>query len=160
MFLYFYFILCSNYRTTALILHVSKVMSRIINDRLKVFLYWQIPPEKARFIPRRGTREQIMNIRQSTEKCKEFHMPAVMCFIDYAKAFGCVKWTKLYGGLKEMAVPSHIVDLVESLYKINSMIVRTAKNLRSCARSRVCDRDAYCRRSYSTFTKSLLYVKF
>lgn len=51
-------------------------------------------------------------------------MPVMMCFIDQAKVFDCVKWKKLYKVLSEMGVPSHIVDLVESLYELDSMEMR------------------------------------
>ncbi len=116
--------LCSNYRTIALIPHASKVMLRIINNRLKAYLHRQIPPEQAGFMPGRGTREQIMNVRQIIEKCREFNIPAVLCFIDYAKAFDCVKWKELYEVLREMGVPSHLVNMVESLYGDNTMVVK------------------------------------
>ena len=35
-----------------------------------------------------------------------------------------VNWKKLFEILREMGVPAHVVDLVESLYRLNSMVVR------------------------------------
>ena len=116
--------LCSNCRIIAIILHASKVILRILNNRLKAYLPSQIPSEQAGFMPRRGTREQILNVQQIIEKCREFNIPAMLCFIDYAKAFDCVEWRELCEILREMGVPSHLVDLVESLYGDNTMVVR------------------------------------
>ena len=42
----------------------------------------------------------------------------------YAKAFDCVNWKKLFKLLKEVGVSAYIVDLVESLYKFNYIMVR------------------------------------
>ena len=36
----------------------------------------------------RGTRDQIANIHQITEKAREFQKNIYLCFIDCAKAFG------------------------------------------------------------------------
>ena len=43
----------------------------------------------------RGTRDQIANIRWTIEKAREFQKNIYFCFIDYAKAFGCVDHNKL-----------------------------------------------------------------
>ena len=48
----------------------------------------------------------------------------VICVIDYARAFDCVNWKKLFEVLKELGVTAHVVGLVESLYEFNSMIVK------------------------------------
>ena len=45
---------------------------------------------------RKGTRNQIANIRWIIEKTKEFQKNIYFCFIDYAKAFDCVDHNKLW----------------------------------------------------------------
>ena len=100
-------------------------MLRILNNRLKAYLHRQTSSEQAEFVPGRGRREQILNVRQIIEKCREFNIPAVPCFIDFAKVFDCcVKWRELYEILWEMGVPSRLVDLVESLFGDNTLVVR------------------------------------
>lgn len=108
---------CSNYRTIALISHASKVLLNILNARLRAFLDWQIPQEQAGFVKERGTREQILNLRLIIEKCYEYNTPTFMCFVDYQKAFDCVKWEKLWKVLTEAGVPSHLVMLIRNLYE-------------------------------------------
>ena len=56
---------CSSYRTTALILHTSKVMLKILQARLQQY---ELPDVQAGFRKGRGTRDQIANIRWITEK--------------------------------------------------------------------------------------------
>ena len=47
------------------------------------------------------------------------------CFIDYAKAFGCVDDNKLWKILQEMGIPDHLICLLRNLYPGQEAIVRT-----------------------------------
>ena len=78
---------CSNYRTTALISHVSKVMLKILQARLQQYMNCELPDVQAGFRKDRGTRDQIANICSIVEKAREFQKNIYFCFIDYAKAF-------------------------------------------------------------------------
>ena len=49
---------CSNYRTTALISHASKVMLKILQDRLQQYVNWELPDVQAGFRKGRGTKEE------------------------------------------------------------------------------------------------------
>ena len=58
-----------------------------------------------------GTRDQIANIRWIIEKEREFQKNIYFCFIDYAKAFDCVDYNKLWNILQEMGIPDHLTCL-------------------------------------------------
>ena len=79
----------------ALISHASKVMIKILQDRLQQFVNCEIPDVQAGFRKGRGTRDQIANIRWIMKKAKEFQKNIYFCFIDYIKAFDCVDQNKL-----------------------------------------------------------------
>ena len=115
---------CSNYKTIALISHASKVLLHVINRRLHYYLTRQIPEEQAGFVKGKGTREQILNVRQIVEKSREFNSPVILCFIDYSKAFDCVQWSHLWSILIEMWVPRHLVGLIQQLYATNRCSVK------------------------------------
>ena len=53
---------CSNYHTIALISHTSKVMIKILQARLQLYLNQELPDVQAGFKKGRGTRDQIANI--------------------------------------------------------------------------------------------------
>ena len=93
---------CSNYRTIAFILHSSKVMLKILQVWLQQYVNGEFPEVQAGFIKGRGTRDQIANIHQIIEKAIEFQKNIYLCFIDYAKSFDCVDYSKLWKMLKEM----------------------------------------------------------
>ena len=78
---------CSNYRTIALISHVSEVMLKILQARLQHDVNRELPDVQAGFRKGRGTRDQIANICWTIKKAKEFQKNIYFCFIDYTKAF-------------------------------------------------------------------------
>ena len=89
---------CSNYRTIALISHVSKVMLEILQARLQQCVNHELPDVQAGFRKGRGTRDQIANIRWIIEKARDFQKNIYFCFIDYAKAIDCVDWITINCG--------------------------------------------------------------
>ena len=82
---------CSNYYTIALISHASKVMLKILQNRLQEYMNWEIPDVQAGFRKGRGTRDQTANIGWIIKKAREFQKNIYFCFIDYAKAFVWIK---------------------------------------------------------------------
>ena len=92
---------CSNYCTTALISHASKVMLKILQARLQQYVNYELPDIQARFRKGRGMRDQIANICWIIKKAREFQKNIYFCFIDCAKAFDCVDHNKLWKILKE-----------------------------------------------------------
>ena len=86
---------CSNYHIIAFIVHASKVMLKILQDRLQQYMNHELPDVQARFRKGRGIRDQTANIRWILEKARESQKNIYFCFIDYAKAFDCVDRNRL-----------------------------------------------------------------
>ena len=95
---------CSNYCTTALLSHTSKVTLKILQARLQQYVNHELPNVQAEFRKGRGSRDQIANICWIIEKAREFQKNIYFCFIDYAKAFDCVDHNKLWKMLQEMGI--------------------------------------------------------
>ena len=75
---------CSNHRTIVVILHASKVMLKMFQDRLQQYMNRELPDVQAGFRKGRGTRGQIANILWIKKKAREFQKNTYFCF-DYAK---------------------------------------------------------------------------
>ena len=54
----------------------------------------ELPDVQAGFRKGRGTRDQVVNIHWIIEKVREFQKNIYFCFIDYAKAFDCVQFSR------------------------------------------------------------------
>ena len=85
----------------------------------------ELPDVQAGFRKGRGTRDQIANICWIMEKAREFQESIYFCFTDYAKAFDCVDYNKLWKILKEMGIPNHLSCLLRNLYAGQEATVRT-----------------------------------
>ena len=75
----------SNYHTIALISHTSKVMVKILQARLQQYVNHELPDVHAGFRKGRGTRDQIANIWQITEKAREFQKTSISALLTMPK---------------------------------------------------------------------------
>ena len=114
---------CSNNHTIALISYASKVMLKILQDRLQWYMNWEIPDVQAGFRKGRGTKDQFASIHWITEKAREFQKSIYFCFTDYAKAFDCVGHNKLEN-FQEMRRPDHLTCLLRNLYESQEVTVK------------------------------------
>ena len=72
---------CSDYHTIVLISHASKVMFKILQARLQLYVNQELPDVQA------GFRKDRKQIKLPTSAAWEFQKSIYFCFIDYAKAF-------------------------------------------------------------------------
>ena len=84
-------------------------MLKILQARLQQSMNRELPEVQAGFRKGRGTRDQIANISWIMEKAREFQKNHFCC-IDYAKAFDCVDYNKLWKSLQELGIPDHLTS--------------------------------------------------
>ena len=94
----------------------------------------EIAEEQAGFRAKRGTRDQITNLRIIVEKSKEYSQPLYMCFVDFQKAFDMVKHGDMWMTMLEMGFPPHLIQILRNLYKQQSAIVKVAGIKTRCFR--------------------------
>ena len=116
---------CSNYRTTALISHVSKVMLKILQARLQLYVNCELPDVQAGFRKDREPEIKLPTSVGSLKKPRDFQKNIYFCFIDYAKTFDCVDHNKLWKILEEMGIPEYLTCLLRNLYTGQEATVRT-----------------------------------
>ena len=72
---------------------LARLRSKIFWARLQQYVNQELPDVQGGFRKGWGTRDQIANLCWIIEKAREFQKN--ICFIDYAKTFGCVDHNKL-----------------------------------------------------------------
>ena len=107
---------CENYRTISLISHPSKIMLRIILNRLKTKAEELLSEEQAGFRPRRSTVEQIFSCRVLMEKHLQHQKDLYHNFIDFKKAFDRVWHDGLWHVLKKFNIEAGLIDMIKALY--------------------------------------------
>ncbi|XP_063613942.1 uncharacterized protein LOC134787155 [Penaeus indicus] len=115
---------CSNNRTIALISHSSKILLKIIADRMQMKLKAEIAEEQVGFKRGTGTRNQILNLKMIIEKNREHSEDLYLCFIDYTKAFDLVIHEELWNNMRNMGFPEHIILLLKAMYDEQKAAVR------------------------------------
>ena len=69
---------CSNYHTIALISHASKVMLKILEDRLQQYVNRKLPDVQAGFRKGRGTGDQIAGSSKKQESSRKTSISALL----------------------------------------------------------------------------------
>jgi len=100
-------------------------MLKILQARLQQYVNCELPDVQAGFRKGRGTRDQIANICWIIGKAREFQKDIYFCFIDYAKAFDCVDYYKLWKIWNQMGIPDPLTCLLRNLYAGQEATVRT-----------------------------------
>ena len=93
---------CNEYRTISLMSHVTKLLLKIIQVRITARINKEVSELQSGFRSRMGMREGIFNLRSVCERALEVGKEVYICFVDYTKAFGQVKHSKLIEYLKEI----------------------------------------------------------
>ena len=88
---------CSNYCTTALITHASKVILKILQATLQQYVNPELPEVQVGFRKGKGNTDQIANIHWIIKKGREFHKNMYFCLSDCDKVFDCVDHKKTVG---------------------------------------------------------------
>ena len=121
--------MCQNHRTISLISHQSKVMLRIILNRLKSKAEEILSEEQAGFRLKRSTAEQIFNIRVLIEKHLTHQQESHHNFIDFKKAFDRVWHGGLRHSLRRFNIDEGLVAVMASLYQQASSAVLLDGNI-------------------------------
>ena len=108
---------CSNYRTISLISHTSKIVLRIILNRLTPQAEDILADEQAGFRKDRSTTEQILNCRILMEKHMDHQRQVYHNFIDFKKAFDRVWHDGLWNVMSEFGIDNDLVKIIKSLYE-------------------------------------------
>ena len=77
---------CSNYHTTALISHASKVMLRILQAKFQQYMNRELSDVQAGFRKDRGTRDQTANIHWIKEKAKRSRKTSTSALLTMPKS--------------------------------------------------------------------------
>ena len=105
-----------NYRTISLISNPSKVMLKIILNRLKPEAEQIIAEEQAGFRPGRSSTEQIFNLRILCERYLQHQQDLYHVFIDFKKVFDGVWHPALWATMKLYNINTNLINAIQNLY--------------------------------------------
>ena len=113
----------NNYRGISLICIIAKIYNRMILIRSAIDLKLRI--NQNGFHPKRTTVAQILTLRRIIEGVKTNHLPAIITFIDFKKAFDSIHRAKMMRILKAYGIPPNLLRAIESMYSNTKARVMT-----------------------------------
>ena len=117
---------CQNYRSISLISHPSKVMLKIILNRLKSQAEKIIAEEQAGFRAGRSTKEQIFHLRILCEKYLQHQQDLYLVFMDLKKAFDRAWHAALWATMKKYNISANLIRVIKNYGKATSAILFTS----------------------------------
>ena len=123
--------ICTEFRTISLMSHVTKLLLKIIQQRMANKIDKEVSRLQSGFRPGTGTREGIFNLRTICERATDGQKDVYICFIDYTKAFDRVKHFKMIECLSEIVIDAEDLQIISKLYWEQSASVRTESGMTS-----------------------------
>ena len=142
---------CQKYRTISLISHPSKVMLKIILNRLKPQAEEIIAEEQAGFRAGRSTTEQIFNLRILCEKYLQHQQDLYHVFIDFKKAFDRVWHAGVWATMKKYNISTNFIQVIKNLYNNCGAVLFNSSIGDWFERHLESDRDVYSHPPSSTY---------
>ena len=95
---------------------VSKILGRIVIDRIRMGIDHRRRKEQAEFRSSRGTTEQIFILRNILEQVNEWKATLYINFVNFEKAFDSMHRNSLWMIMSQYGIPQKIINIVKALY--------------------------------------------
>ena len=106
----------NNYRGISLICIIAKIYNRLILNRIRSVIDVKLRINQNGFRPKRTTVAQVLTLRRIIEGVKANHLPAIITFIDFKKAFDSIHRGKMMKILKAYGIPPNLLRAIEKMY--------------------------------------------
>ena len=107
---------CKNWQGVTLLPVVSKILGRIVIDRIHMGIDQRLRKEQAGFRSGRRTTDQIFISRNILEQVNEWQATLYINFVDFEKAFDSVHRNGLWMLMNQCGIPQKIINIVKVLY--------------------------------------------
>ena len=116
---------CSDYRTISLIFYASKIMLKVLTERIKEKAKHLFRLNQFTFRKDCGTRDAVGVMRTLCERSLECGNEVYVGFVDFEKAFDRVNWITMFEIMKSLHIDWRDGRLLQDLYMRQEVLVRT-----------------------------------
>ena len=119
---------CNNWRGITLLSIPSKVLAKIVINRISSAVDGKLREEQAGFRQGRGCIDQIFTLRNIIEQCIEWQRELYINFVDFEKAFDSIHRNSLWKILRYYGIPLEIVSIIQCFYNNFTCRVGNSQN--------------------------------
>lgn len=105
-----------NYRGISLICFAAKVYNRMILNRIRPAIDPHLRENQNGFREEGTTLAQILALRRLIEEVNKNNLMAVLCFIDFKKAFDSIHRGTMLKILKAYGLPPNLLQAIATMY--------------------------------------------
>ena len=116
-----------NYRGISLLSNAYKILSNILNNRLKRAIHGKIGNYQCGFTDGSSTTDALHRVRRIMDTAYEFGINLELLFVDYQQAFDSVNREKLVEAMRTLEVPNKIIRLISMTLNRTTAKVKTAE---------------------------------
>ena len=106
-----------NYRPIALLNVMAKILSGILNNRLRKVLESIIPPEQTGFVPNRSISENVILLQDAVYYAKRHHPSSIIVSLDFEKAYDRVQRPVMIKIMEKMGFGPRWMTTIATMYK-------------------------------------------
>lgn len=107
---------CNNWRGITLLSVPSKILLRVLLNRMNEAINEKLRNEQAGFRSGKGCIDHIFTIRNIIEQSIEWQNKLILNFIDFRKAFDSIKRSCIWSILRAYGLPSKFITLIQAFY--------------------------------------------
>jgi len=101
---------CKNYRGISLLCTEYKILTTVINNRLKKYTENTIGRYQAGFRTGKSTIDQIFTVKKLLEKDWEHNVEIHQISVDFQKAYDSIRRDKLYAIMERFGIPDKLME--------------------------------------------------
>ena len=121
--------LISNWRPISLQCCDAKILSKILANRLRVYMPNLTSESQVCSVPGRQIQDHTLLVREAIAFSNHKRTPLYILSIDQEKAFDRVQWDFMFEVLLKLGVPARFVDYVKTLYTNPTACINVNGNL-------------------------------
>lgn len=115
---------CENWRAITLLCTTSKILTRLILNRLKEGLDRVLRQNQAGFRANKSCTDQIATLRIVIEQTVEWQNKLYVNFIDFERAFDSIDRQKMWNIIESYGIPQKYIRIIKELYRDSSARVK------------------------------------
>ena len=104
---------CKNYRGTSLLCTGHKILTTVLNNRLKKYTEHITSEYQAGFRTGKSTIDQIFTVKNLLDKACEHNVEIYQIFVEFQKAYDNIRRDKLYAIMVYFGIPSKLIRLTQ-----------------------------------------------